>query len=451
MAARSLEAQRLGLDVTGQNIANVNTPGYARRSAILSAIPPDDRFSSGGGVEVVGIHASRDRWLERRLQIERPAQHREAAIADTLSVVEVAIGQPGASIDRRLNAFFDSASRLSADPTSPPARQELILAGESLAGSFRDMAGRLDAARRDTDRQIQATADEVNALAARLASLNAGLERSPSGGTQSLHLRDAQKVALDRLTQLIDAQVLDRPDGGVYVSIGHGRPLVVDSTSYRLDAAPAGPDGHVALMSGGQEMTDDITGGRLGGLLHARDVLIPAYTQQLDELAYRVADEVNRIHMGGYDRSGNPGGAFFTPLVQADGAASALSVDATLAGNPALVAAAGVPVSGDNQGARLLAALRDNRVMNGGQATFNDAWGQLVYRVGSETQTAMQEQQSRADIVKQVETMADAVSGVSLDEEAMMMLRFQRAYEATAQFFKAVNDSIDTLLGLTNR
>lgn len=113
---------------------------------------------------------------------------------------------------------------------------------------------------------------------------------------------------------------------------------------------------------------------------------------------------------------------------------------------PSLIAAAGVPASGDNQNARALANLRDARVMNGGQGTMIDAWSQLVYRIGSDARAAEQERQSRAEIVKQVEALTDAVSGVSLDEEAMMMMRFQRAYEANARYFQAVNQSIETLM-----
>jgi flagellar hook-associated protein 1 FlgK len=83
-------------------------------------------------------------------------------------------------------------------------------------------------------------------------------------------------------------------------------------------------------------------------------------------------------------------------------------------------------------------------VLNGG--TFSEAWAQMVYRVGSDAQAARQEQISRQEIVRQVEALNDAVSGVSLDEEAMMMLRFQRAYEANARFFQAVDQAIETLL-----
>ena len=85
---------------------------------------------------------------------------------------------------------------------------------------------------------------------------------------------------------------------------------------------------------------------------------------------------------------------------------------------------------------------------NGGSATFGESWGQLVYRVGTDTQTARAEQQSRGVVLDQVSRLRDQVSGVSLDEEAASMLKFQRGYEANARFFSTVNDVLDTLMNV---
>src|SRR5687768_8589508 len=133
-AARALEAQRFGLDVTGHNIANINTPGFARREADLSALAPADGRSAGQGVEARGVRVLRDLLLERRLRDEGSAEQREAAIADTLAVVEVAIGRPGESIDASLTAFFDAFSRLADEPTGATPRQGVIGEGIALAG-----------------------------------------------------------------------------------------------------------------------------------------------------------------------------------------------------------------------------------------------------------------------------------------------------------------------------
>ena len=117
--ARSLDTQRYGLDVVGQNIANINTPGYTRRVVDLAAVPPaDQRLNAGGGAEVLALRSIRDRFFDRRLFEELPAQGREGAIVDSLALVEAGLGTSGASIDARLGSFFDSWGQLAEAPTS---------------------------------------------------------------------------------------------------------------------------------------------------------------------------------------------------------------------------------------------------------------------------------------------------------------------------------------------
>ncbi len=444
-ASRALEAQRFGLDVTGQNIANVNTPGFARREILLTAAPPADAWSAGSGVDIQGVRAARDRLLERRLQIERPAEQREGAIADSLSIVEVAIGRPGESIDAQLDVFFNWAAQLSADPASSTLRHEFVSAGERLASAFGEMSERLSTARRQADANVRSAVTEANDLAAQIAALNANIARAGSNSPGVTALRDQQKVLLDQLTGVMDVTVIERGDGGIDVATAGGRSLVIGNESRAITLQSMPPEGLAELQYDGVAMSRDITGGTLGGYLHARDGLVPDYLSRLDTLAGSVASEVNALHMTGFDNAGNLGGAFFT-FQAGPGAAASLAVEAAIVADPGRVAAAGLPIAGDNQNARALAALRDARVLNGG--TFSDAWAQLVYRVGSDAQSARQEQISRQEIVRQVEALNDAVSGVSLDEEAMMMLRFQRAYEANARFFQTVDQAIETLLSM---
>jgi len=160
---------------------------------------------------------------------------------------------------------------------------------------------------------------------------------------------------------------------------------------------------------------------------------------------------LNTLHQAGFDLAGAAGLPFFTPLAGAAGAASTLSVNAAVAADPNLVVAAGVAAAGDNQTARQIADLRDARVMFGNTATLHDAWGRLIYQAGTDTQVARQEQRSRGEIILQVEALRDSISGVSLDEEAANMIRFQRAYEANARFFTTVDESIETLINMVGR
>ena len=445
--SQALSAQSYALDVTGQNIANVNTPGYTRRRVLLSSTAAADPFTQGAGVQVDGVQGVRDRLLERRLQMEQPAAAREGAVADSLGVVEVAIGQPGKSIDAQMDAFFTSASQLASDPSAAPARQGFVLAGQNLASSFRDMYSRLTDASQAADTQVRGAVSQVNALATQLATINGQLAQTPANGTQSLSLQDHQKALLDSLTKLIDVSTVERADGGVDISVGSGRPLVVGIDTVALGTAQQPPTGHVAITSQGIDVTSEITGGALAGYLQVRDSFVPDYQTKLDALAAQVQTSVNAIHTAGFDNSGNAGIAFFTTDPHLSAAAS-ISVNAAIVSDTSLVAASGVKAAGDNQAARDMAALRDARVMDGGRATFGDMWGQLTYTVGNDTQVAKNEQTSRQAIVTQVQSLADSVSGVSMDEEAMSMLKYQRAYQANAQFFTAVNNTITTLLAM---
>jgi flagellar hook-associated protein 1 FlgK len=446
MAARALQIQQIGLDVVGQNIANVNTAGYARRELDLTSVPPADFLSAGGGVEVESIRAIRDQFLERRLRLERPAEGRESALADTLGVVEAALGTSGSSIDASLNDFFDAWSDLSQDPTSSTMRQAVIVQASALSTAFNDMAARFEDVRKQADDGVRGAVDDINQLVQRIAALNDTIARAGGAGSMSATLQDEQGEAVKALSELVDIEVLTNKTGGVDVSFANGRALVIGENAYGVTLGTTA-QGFVTISSAGTDVTSEISGGRLAGLLDARDVVVPKYAAQLDAIAFTLAQHVNALHATGFDLDGNPGAAVFAPLGAPSGAAAGLRVGPALAANPRLLAAAASPSAGDNGVARQLAALRDARVVNG-TGTFTEAWADLAYAVGQDAAAAVAEQQSRQEIVEQIESLRDAVSGVSLDEEAMLMIKFQRAYEANARFFTTIDSAITTLLNL---
>jgi flagellar hook-associated protein 1 FlgK len=450
--ARALESQRYGLDVVGQNIANVNTPGWVRRTVDLQAVAPTTPRDTGGGVSVAGVRALRAQYLDRRLTQERPAEQRQQALAEALALAQTAFGTMGASIDGRMGAFFNSMGRLADDPTSSTARDEVLIEAQALAGAFSDVAARLQTTQRETDQRVRSTAEQVNVAIADVARLNEALLRAT--GTQRLLYEDQQAEAIRTLSGLVDINVIPRSDGAFDVAMSGGRALVTGADAHTLGVTN-GPGGMATLLCDGADVTTAITGGALGGYLEARDVQVPDYLARLDELAFTFTQNVNALHDDGYDLLGRPGGAFFTSLAQVGGAASAVSISATMKDasgvvDPTRIAAAGIQAEGDNQVARSIAGLRTARVLQGGTATLDDGWSQLVYRVGRDVRSAEDEQATRAAAIQQVEALRDSVSGVSLDEEAVAMLKYQRAYEANAKMFTTINDLLGTLLAMVN-
>jgi flagellar hook-associated protein 1 FlgK len=443
-ATRALDAQQYGLDITGQNIANLNTDGYVRRTTTLAEVPPTDLNGAGGGVTIVGATAQRDYYLEGRLLDETPPEQQQSAIADSLSVVQTSLGAAGSSLDASLTSFFDAWRTLSEDSISSISRDGVVLQGRLLAGSFNDMARRLGDSQRSADTAIRSGVAQLNNLAQQVAKLNESIGGANGANVESV--KDQQAVLLNQMAQLTSITVLRQPDGTADVTLARGEPLVVGANPYALNVTSAGGTGLAVIKSGGVDITSELTSGKIGGLLQVRDTLVPDYLDRLDQIAYAVVNQVNTAHAAGYDANGNTGNDFFTPLGTASGAAAAMALDPGL--DSTKVAASQTGTAGDNQVAKTIADLRDARVMNGNSATFGDSWSQLVYQVGNDAKTAQLSQKNRSDVLSAIQTLKDSISGVSLDEEAGEMLKFQRAYQANAQFFGVVSSTLDMLMAM---
>jgi flagellar hook-associated protein 1 FlgK len=443
LAAHSMAAEQAGLAVTGQNIANVNTPGYTRRTIDLAAAPPTDPLSAGNGVDVAGIRAERASLLESQLLHEQPAQGRAGVMADALSQIESALGTPGSSVDASLTKFYNAFSQLAQDPTSGVARQQVTVQAQSLTASFHDVATRLATAQSDADAQVKSSVEQINQLATQIASLNASI--SAGSATSGEAIKDQLGVALSALSGLIDINVVPRADGGADVSVGNGHALVIGANAYQVGVTQRAGTGFADLTSAGSVITAEVTGGAIGGLLQVRDVLLPGYTTRLDQLAYGVETDVNTAHEAGFDLNGAAGGDFFVAPAAVAGAASSMAVSANILNNPNLIAAASTATPGDNQNAMAIANLQQ-APLAGGPTNPIDTWGALVYRVGTDAQSATNDKAGRDEVVTQLQTLRDQISGVSLDEEAANMMKFQRAYEANARYFSAIETSLSVLM-----
>jgi flagellar hook-associated protein 1 FlgK len=443
LAANSMAAQQAGLQVAGQNIANVNTPGYTKRAVELGAVAPTDALSAGNGVDVVAITAARASLLESQLQHEQPAQGRAGAMADSLSQIETALGTVGNSVDASLTQFYSAFSRLAQDPTSGVARQQVTVQAQSLATAFNGVAARLATAQGNADAQVKSNVDQINLLATQIASLNVSM--STGSATSGEAVKDKLGVALSTLSGLIDISVVPRSDGGADVSVGNGHALVIGANTYQIGVTPKAGSGLADLTSSGAVITGQVTGGAIGGLLQVRDVLLPGYMTRLDQLAHDVATSVNAAHQAGFDLNGTAGGNFFAPPAAVAGAASSMAVSASILNNPSLIAAASTATPGDNQNANAIASLQQ-AMLGGGSTNPVDTWGALVYRVGTDAQSASGDKTTRDEVVKQLQTLRDQVSGVSLDEEAASIMKFQSAYAANARYFSAVETSLSVLM-----
>jgi flagellar hook-associated protein 1 FlgK len=439
--AAALEAQRQGLEVAGQNIANVNTVGYSRRALVLAERPGVEAGEVGRGVEVVQVRAVRDVFLEARVRQEQHALSRDQVVAESLSVLEAQLGQPGLALDGRMSAFFNAFSALAEDPASLTLRDAAVREADRVADGFREMSARFDESRRDADVGVRNAVDEVNRLAANIAQLNARL--GAASGIDVESLIDARNAALLELADLVDITTSDA-SGAMSVSLTSGRTLLTGDHVVGLSVTDEPGTGLARVISEGEDVTASIAGGRLGGSVHVRDGLLPVYHGLLDELALAFATEANAVHTSGTDATGAPGIPLFDVSATVSGAAASVQLSAAVAADARLIVAAG---AGANDAARDMAALRSAPIVDGA-STASDFWGQIVYRIGGDTAAADRVQQGRQQVMTQLEGLREATSGVSLDEEAASLMRYQRAYEANARYFTVVNDILDVLMGM---
>jgi flagellar hook-associated protein 1 FlgK len=291
--------------------------------------------------------------------------------------------------------------------------------------------------------------EEINSLVDQISSLNHSM--GASGPEGRLPLQDQMSTLLRSLNNLVNVDVVARSDGGVDITVGSGRALVIGDETYRLDAVSQPPNGLAAVQAGGMDITSELRGGRLVGAIQARDVNIPDYLTRLDTIAYELVNQVNTIHRAGFDQLGNTNQDFFTPLAAVTGAARLIEVDPAVAADSRLIAAAGVNEIGDNLVAKSLTNLRDALVLEGNSATLVDSWSHMAFRVGRDTRAAVDGLKAQSDIVEQIDALRDSVSGVSLDEEAVQMIKFQRAYEANARFFSTVDQTLSILFSIVGR
>ena len=172
-------------------------------------------------------------------------------------------------------------------------------------------------------------------------------------------------------------------------------------------------------------------------------------TQSLDNAVVSIGNKYtyNTLTQSGFDLAGNPGQSFFVPPGAVAGAASSMAVNGAVAADTSLVVAAATTAAGNNVIARAIAALQDTGV-GGGSTRPVDAWGNLVYHVATDSRGATQAHASHEQVMRQLMNLRDQISGVSIDEEAAMLLRFQRSYEANAKFFQVADQTLDLLMSL---
>jgi flagellar hook-associated protein 1 FlgK len=422
-ALRGLMAQQRALDVTGHNIANADRAGYTRQEAVMSAAPSlliNAGAVAGGagallgqGVEIVEYRRIRDQFLDIQVRAQTMSAGQHETMAQALDTAQELLGEPGdTGLNASLSRFWDAWSQLASNPESASARAAVIGHAETLVAGLRTLDaqfGQLQTiAAQDYADRTSATGPIARA-AAELAQLDAAITQQISAGRTPNDLLDRRDEILDSLSAQAQVSVTDLGGGSISVQFGDAAvPLVAGSTVTWPQALTA-------------------PGGELGGLLQVASPTGPigARRTDLDTLAAQLASGVNAVH-------GAP--PFFTGAT-----AATLAVNAT-AGTltPGTGGAAGA-----NDIALAVSALRGGTVDTG--------YANLVRDLGDAAASSRRLADTATTLRDGATARRQSVSGVSMDEEMTNMVRFQRAYQASARAMTAMDQNLELLINRTGR
>ncbi len=447
---KSLYAQQLALQVTGNNIANVNTEGYTRQKAVLtpSYSVPTAAGQMGTGVEVLRIEAVRDQFIEARLQNVTQAQSKQEALYNKLSQVEAVfnIGEQG--IQAAVTNFFNSWSALSTDPESTSLRSGVITSAQNLTSNVQSSYNQLVDLQQNINKNVIDAVGQINTIASNIAEINGQISLTENTGTSASNLRDQRTRLLDELSSLVEINYYETEDGSFTIAVSGGNTLVTAGQANPLTTTAAPPAGMVQINSGYQDITNSIKGGKLSGLLEARDRSIPDYLSRLDTLAQSLITNVNAIHAAGYNLQAVPGTNinFFNPVVAGTSPARFFSVNAAILTDSKNIAAAQSSNPGDNANALAMTDLANQKILSGNTETFSEYYGSLQFAIGNDSKTAKLAYDTQSSLLTQLQNQRDSASAVSLDEEAIDMMRYQRAYQASSRFISIIDQLTAQLL-----
>lgn len=557
LANNSLIASQVGLQVVGQNIANANTPGYVREEMRLTPAPTQRHggLLLGMGVQVTAIVQQIDKFLEGRLR---------GAISDSASAdveqqtylqLEGLVGElSDTDLSTSMNNFFNSISEVLNQPADVSIRNLAVLQGQTLAGDIRRLAGRAQQMVRDLDAQVVNSAQDINRLTKTIADLNVRISAIEGGDTtpsDAVGLRDQRLKALSDLSELVQIDVREQPNGTVSVFSG-GDYLVLEGRHREMKAVDLNvgglPKSEVRLAATNAPLK--ISGGKLVGLTNARDKIVGGFLDDLNGFARTLAFEFNKVFAGGQgltgfdeltgefavddaDASLDAAGLTYAPVNGAfnvltlneqtgltqtttirvdlngfdedtslndlaaaldavDGlsaevtptgklhlesdapdttfafdhdtsgvlaalglntffsgdSATNLNVNAVVADDPTKFAASAGGVGEDADNAVQLAAFLDRPLETADGGTLTFLYDQMTSKLTQASTVATSVADGLRSFRQTLEGQKMSVSGVSLDEEAVRMMTYQRAYQASARYIATISDLMEVLVNL---
>ena len=455
IARSAMFAQQASIQISSNNIANVNTKGYCRLDPDLREAPliPTDYGLLGNGVEIAGFIRYFDKFLETSIAQRNTDLQEQKTSVTYFERIESILNEDSSRLATNVTEFFNSWQELSADPSNLARRTSLVAKGENLARTIRNIYSELNGLQRELDQQVQGEVDEINRLTASIADLNQKIIElgSASQGEASDYLNQRAEL-LKELSGKMKVVSFEDQAGGLTVLTENGRTLVDRTSSWKLRTQqdPASGFRNIAWDDGAgnlSDMTGAISSGRLKALLDMRDQhLGSGFIADINNLAQTIITEVNSRHMEGYGLNGSTNVAFFTQTTSDFARDMNLSIEVKT-DVQYIAAASSLGDFSGNDNALRIASLIDADLMIGGQSTrFSTYISTVMSNIGDLTKNAQDLSDHQESAMSVMEQQRESRSGVSIDEELTKLMKYQYAYQAAARLISVADEMFQEIL-----
>jgi len=443
----AIQADQAELQTSAENIANATTPGYAREHVQLGAYLPAEPNGVGGGVETLGVTEVASGLLDANLRSAQSASSYATETETITAQIENLFPEPSSSgLQAQLSKLWSDLTKLSADPGSQALDQSVVTDAQTVTSTLNGTAAGLSQLSSDLETELGAAPGatsgvlvEANQLLAQVASLNTSITAGQGGGQDTNALVDQRRADLSQLAQLVGTTTRLESNGSMTVWLG-GVTLVENGTAESLQGT--GGSGGTPLGAVTNLGTPVELGGKAGAIVEAVNSTIPNVSSQLDGVANALATQLNALQSTGIDASGQQQTtAFFTGTQ-----ASTIQVNPDLVTNPTwLATAAGPPTNPptptlDGSNAAQMAAVAN--APNGPDQLYQA----LVGDVGTIAKAATDQATTATSIENQAKGAVENVSGVSTNNEALVAMQAEKAFEAASKVAGTIAQALDSLL-----
>jgi flagellar hook-associated protein 1 FlgK len=459
IAKGALFAQQTALQVISNNVANVNTEGYMRQTAVLDESESiQTAFGQlGNGVTVRKVMAIYDKYLEASVAKENNATEEWKTYESYFGRIESVLNEDNTSLTANITKFFNAWQTLSTDPTSNTARTNVGIEGENVTRSIRNIYGELGSIQTEANNNVKQTVDEINGILQSIAQLNAKIYES-IGGSNDATVVSQMTQLVKELSGIINIQTFTDQNGGLAIMTSDGKLLVDRGIVNELGAEiPATGDFYRVVWNGSSSASMDITdsiksgSGSLKSFIDIRDNQIPKFMTTINDLAKSLITEVDNLHYTGYNANGTNEIYFFkhlNPTIQNVAAKIDVS-DEVKADVGNIAATSSLTSTAGNDIALALADLGSSSITIGVRdTTYTDYAASVASSIGSLSKNAQDISEYHQNLLSTVQAQRDSVSGVTIDEEMTNLIKYQYAYQAAARLLNTADTLFSSLLAI---